>query len=111
MPKLLRPNVGRRASPGRFAMVLLLLALPLAVPAEAEAGFLGGVEKESNCKDGPKCLVWVQDRRATSERSIRAREPLNTDDLRLEGYAHQPTRHVLTAGHRLGNGLIAPLRC
>jgi hypothetical protein len=104
-------TVATQVCPQGVTALLLMLALPLASASVADLLLLWGVEKEGTTKNCLECDPWASDSRSLRQRSAPHVERVGLVDLRHYSGKSDSGCRLAVAGHRLANGLCAPLRC
>ncbi len=96
--------------PRRFLFLALVVLVPCASPSVAESVLLFGAEKEAACEDCQECLAHSEVHRLRKRNHSNWSLPV---DCFADGaiQVQRTADPFVSAGHRLSNGLLAPLTC
>ncbi len=93
-------------------LVLLALLLPCTAPTIGLSAFAVAAECETDCEDVQECLTESQAKQLRKDRSWQSvRYVLNAAVHDRPTLTHRQAASHFYAGHRLANGLLAPLQC
>ncbi len=103
---------GRVATP-RPSFLMVVLLVPTLTPAVSVSLFLQSAESEAACEDIEECLTTAEAQRSRKHRFVRAeRLCINlTVGAAIGKLAENQSAAHCFGGHRLPNGILAPLRC
>lgn len=107
------PQIGTQAvsCPPRIAVWLLVGLTVFASPTMVDAVLPVCVEVELAEENATEYVVVAEERQATSRRSINGGFSKTKFIEWTAGSSSHPSSPAKVVGHRIANGLLAPLRC
>ena len=111
MQRLLKTVEAARCSLRSIVFLLIAFCLPCATPAVAESMLSLATEMETTCEDSSECLAIPEASRFSRQRQLLWHVRVDSLAGASGSATHRSAGRLVFAGHRLGNGLLAPLRC
>ncbi len=111
MTTLLHIIDGLRGQSAQAGVLMLALLLPCAAPSLSESVLLSPEEVETEWEDTKECTANARVRRFHRLRQAALHLAADNRANCSVPVGHHRTGHLVYAGHRMENGLLAPLTC